>query len=329
MSKAPAFLGGVALLTVLSIGVAGCGDQALPVEPIDGPGDYVRTFESAGRTREYEVHVPPTYEPSQPAPVVLVFHGAPRGVGMRVITGFDEKADEEGFIVVYPRAWDSREWAVGCSLCTTAERAGVDDLRYVRDVIRKMSLDLEIDLDRVYATGFSQGALFTLRLACGLSDEIAAFAPVSATMLEPVAERCAPSRPVPLQLILGTEDDQFPWEGRSSDLANSLGAEESIQTFVGIDGCSQVPTVTQLPDIDPDDETTVRLEEYPGCDPGSEVSFYVVENGGHTWPDAPVEFSPDAGPKTRDINANELISAFFKRHALGGGASGAGATDGG
>ncbi len=60
----------------------------------------------------------------------------------------------------------------------------------------------------------------------------------------------------------------------------------------------------------------MRLEDYPGCDGGSEVLFYIVEDGGHTWPDAPVEFGPGAGLETRDISANELLASFFNRHAM-------------
>lgn len=302
-------------LAAILIGVIGCGEAELPVEPIEGPGDYTRSFESRGRLRRYEVHVPPGYGPTHPAPLVLVFHGVPRGAGMRVLTGFDAVADAEGFIVIYPYAAETRDWAVGCDDCTWAERNGVDDLGFVRDLIAKMAGDAAVDLSRVYAMGFSQGALFVQRLACDLSAEIAAFSSVAATMLESVARRCAPLRPVPFLSIMGTEDPQFPWEGQQGAFSDALSADATVGKFVELNGCASEPEVSFLPDL-ADDGTTVRLDEYHSCAEGSEVSFYIVEGGGHTWPNAPVEFSPEAGSMTRDLDANDVIAAFFARHAL-------------
>ena len=47
---------------------------SLTADPL-GAGDHTRTLEHDGHTRTYIVHVPPKYDPKQPTPVVLAFHG--------------------------------------------------------------------------------------------------------------------------------------------------------------------------------------------------------------------------------------------------------------
>lgn len=101
--------------------------------------------------------------------------------------------------------------------------------------------------------------------------------------------------------------------GQEGAFTDALSADATAALFVELNGCAAEPEVSSLPDI-ADDGTTVRLDEYLSCAQGSEVLFYVVQGGGHTWPNAPVEFSSEAGAMTRDFDANDVIAAFFARH---------------
>lgn len=301
-------IAGVLLALLPSAVLGGCGGGGTPTEPITGPGDYVRTFELDGRTRSYEVHVPTSVDPAVPAPVVLLLHGVPRA-DMRLVTGFDRIADERGLIAVYLRSGGT-DWSIGCELCTSAARDGVDDVAYARRVIERLSAELAVDGSRVYAAGFSQGALMTHLLACRLRDRLAAAASVAATMLEEVAASCPAGGHLPVAFVHGTEDPEFPWEGRRGGLVSTISAEATVARWAEIDGCAGEPEVAALPDT-ADDGTSVTLRSYGGCEDGSEVLFYVVEGGGHTWPGSPGDFSASLGRKSRDVEASVELADFF------------------
>jgi polyhydroxybutyrate depolymerase len=302
---------GWAVIAMLTLLLPSCGGEG-PAEPIETPGDLTLTFESGGWDRTYDLHVPSTIDLSRPSPLVILLHGVPRGSGMRVLTGFDDVADRFGFVVAYPRSFGA-DWNVGCGdLCTSAGRDGIDDIAFLRALVDEVGSALTIDRSRVYMAGFSQGALMTHHAACELSDRIAAFASVGASMLDVVAAGCGPS-PLSILFIHGTVDPQFPWGGHTTELTTSLAVREMVERWMAIDGCSSEPNVTEFPDTE-DDGTTVTLEEYRGCSGGVGIDFYIVEGGGHTWPGAPVEFSAALGPKSLEINASEILAEFFSRN---------------
>lgn len=296
---------------LLLAAVAGCDDPTTPVEPITGPGDYERSFGFGGAERGYELHVPASVDLGSPSPLVLVFHGVPRAAGMRVYTGFDAVADEQGFVVAYMLAHPRHgDWAVGCPLCTNAEAAGVDDVGYVRAALDRIGRELPVDEGRVYAAGFSQGAVFAQRLGCDLSGRVVAIASVAATMIEAVAQRCDPSPPVSALFVHGTEDLEFPWDGSVGSTVRLLSAPAMVDAWAGIVGCDGASAPVMLPDT-ADDGTTVTRTERTGCDGGADVVFYAVDGGGHTWPGSPAEFSPALGTKSRDLDASRTIGEWF------------------
>ncbi len=294
--------------TALVLLTVGCGGSGSPLEPISGPGDYARTVESDGRTRAYELHVPESVDPSVAAPLVVVLHGVPRGVGMRAITGFDAAAARHGFVVAYARAAET-DWAVGCELCTSAARKGIDDVRYVRDLVARTSSELSIDRDRVFAVGFSQGGLMAQLLACR-SQDVAAVASVAATMLEPVWKDCAPPRPRATLFVHGSEDPEFPPHGRSGDLVSTVSLAQTVERWRGLNRCDDEPEETAVADVADDGTHTVVLS-LQGCDPGGSVVLYRVEGGGHTWPGSPLDFPDTFGRKSEDFSATDDIAAFF------------------
>lgn len=295
-------------LAAVAVLAASCGGSGSPLEPISGPGDYARTVESGGQTRSYELHVPKSVDPSLPAPLVVVLHGVPRGAGMRAITGFDEAAARYGFVVAYARAAEV-DWAVGCELCTSAARKGVDDVRYVRDLIARTSAELSVDPDRVFAVGFSQGALMAHLLACRL-QRLAGLASVAATMIEPVWTACVPVTPRAALFVHGSEDPEFPDDGRSGDLVSTVSLTRSVDRWRALNDCSGEPEETAVPDVAEDGTRTV-LSAWRDCRAGASVVLYAVEGGGHTWPGSPLDFPDAFGRRSEDFSATDVIAAFF------------------
>ena len=275
--------------------------------PIPECADDEESVQAEGGERCYLVHVPATLSPSQPAPLLLAFHGAGgRGREMREWSGLDAAANRFGLVVAYLDAWPltGRVWAVDGN--TYADRAGIDDLGFVRGVIDSVAAVRPIDRERVYAVGVSEGGRFAHRLACQLSDRIAGIASVAATLLNTVASACSPVRELDVLHLHGTNDVYFPWNGRALTPEYSLlSVEETLRRWAEINACVSGPDITPVPDT-VDDGLTVERWDYQGCEGGSAVTLYATIGGGHSWPGAGA---------SRDIDASELIAGFFDAHA--------------
>lgn len=275
------------------------------------PGTHDRSMEFDGRTRTYRIHIPPAYakrDDRKSVPLVLAFHGRfGSGKSQEKLSGMDEVADREGFIVVYPDGIQ-RSWNAGTG-AGPAERDHVDDVGFVSALIDALSHEYDVDRGRVYATGMSNGAIFTHRLGCELAGKIAAIAPVAGTIAPKVAAHCRPERPVAVIEIHGTADPWLSWDGKIKD---SNGRAESvlatIKHWVEIDGCKSKPEVTDL-------SGGVIRETYAPCNDGAEVVLYKIEGGGHTWPDG-YQYLPAfmIGKTNRSINASRVIWDFFAAH---------------
>lgn len=285
-------------------------------EPL-APGNHFRILDVNGVARSYTVHVPPQYDHDHATPVVLAFHGAAtNGPIMALSTGLSEKADEAGFVVVYPngtgKAGIFLVWNSG-GFVTRGNQERPDDVVFVAKMLDDLATVVHIDRSRVYATGMSNGGMMCYRLAADLSDRIAAIAPVAGTM---AGDSPKPGRPVPVIHFHGTEDRLVPYEG-PAETAKHLSfssVEKSIRTWARVNGCPDRPQKTDLPDT-ADDGTTVTREAYGPGREGAEVILYTIRGGGHTWPgrDWPMQ---SLGKSTHDIAANDLIWEFFERHSM-------------
>jgi len=263
-----------------------------------------------GQDRSYRVHVPKTYDKRKPVPLVLSFHGrAGTGKAMEKLTNFDALSDEKGFIVVYPDGL-YRSWNAGIG-SGPSEGRDVNDVGFASALVTKLSREFSIDKQRVYANGISNGGIFTQRLACQLSDKIAAIATVAGPMGSRIAPACRPSRPVPVLEMHGTADPIVRMDGTFvQGPGKTLSVEETIAGWVERDGCNPTPVVTDLGD-------GVTSEVYDSCKDGAEVAFYRIEGGGHTWPGG-WQYLPEplVGKTNRHIDASRIIWDFFARHWL-------------
>jgi len=285
--------------------------------------DFSGAILYGGIRRTYIVHVGSTCDARVPAPLVIVLHGGGgTGEGMVRLTRFNAVADGGGFIVVYPDGVE-RHWNDGRGVeWYRAHAADIDDVGFISALIDHLSGKLNIDASRVYATGISNGGMMSYRLACELSRKVAAIAAVTASIAVDKAPMWSPSRPVPVLIIAGTADPLVPWDGGEIRLGGRtfgtvLSVPDTVRFWVEKNGCVTRPVVTQLPDADPTDGTTVRKEVYGSCRGGAEVVLYAVEGAGHTWPGG-LQYLPERviGKTSREFNASEVIWQFFKAHSL-------------
>jgi polyhydroxybutyrate depolymerase len=243
-----------------------------------------------GLTRTYRVFVPA--RPKKAAPVVLIFHGG-FGTGARVAsqTGFDGEADKRGFITVYPDGL-GRAWNAG-PCCGAPSRLGVNDVGFVAKLLDKLGRQYAIDKRQIFATGISNGGLISYRVACELSNRIAAVAPVAATLVSP----CSPKKPVSILHVHGLEDANIPFEGghgtRGVVDLEWPPVEQGIELWRKLNGCPAAGAATMGP--------VVAMTVWTPCRSGAEVRLATIAGVGHTWPKAP-------------YNATSEIWRFFAAH---------------
>ena len=299
------------------------------------PGIHSLSMQHDGSRRTFLVYVPRSYTDSKAAPLVFVFHGgggAGKNMREKITLGqFDCIADREGQIIVYPdglstkgdvtaeRHWNDNRWEPGTEF---EHMDDVDDIGFVKEMIEILDDKLNIDKNRIYAAGFSNGAMFSMRLACELSDTLAAVACVGGCSVPRRTYSCAPLEPISILMIQSKDDQYLPWEdgpiyslrGPRGDV---IGIEKVAKKWASYDGCRIDPIHIQDPDI-ADDGTTVSHYVYSGCKDGREVILYEIIGGGHTWPGAwePLlrKMKEVFGRTSKDINATTLIMDFFNRH---------------
>lgn len=295
-----------------------------------GPGDFARWLKQGALKRYYEVHVPPGYDPTTPSPAILMLHGGGgHPAALRWQANMEPTADKAGYILIYPAGTHPLfkdkvlHWNVGPERKARKLRR-VDDVAFLERVLDDASTFFNIDPRRVYATGISNGAHMSYRMACE-SDRLAAIAPIAG--VEQLGRYYqAPERGLPIIHFHGKKDTWNTYEGgmttdKSGFEPRRLPAVwDHIQAWVEANGCR------------PNENRHKRVGQaerfvFDGGRDNSEVVFWLLHDGGHTWPGgrvsraeqtgklAGVKLGPPVGKLNRDISAGELMLEFFSRHS--------------
>ncbi|MCU0233051.1 MAG: hypothetical protein MUE90_03330 [Thermoanaerobaculales bacterium] len=321
--RAAQFLVGLGCgLLMWSVGTA-CASELKAIDRLPGsceespfgPGEYQRDLSVGGGKRSYLIHVPPSYRSGERMPVVLNFHGGGGNPSSQVeLTGMNDTADRAGFIAVYPagsgRLKKFLTFNAG-SCCGFARDQKVDDVGFVEALLDDLAKIVCVDAARVYATGHSNGAMMSYRLACDLSDRIAAVAAVAGPM---GIEDCRPSRPVPILHFHGTADQCAPiagGAGKSKDAGTFRSVDSSVSQWMKINGCDGRSTISYQ-------KANVTCATHGGCRDGGEVTLCTIAGGGHAWPGGrkyPAE-KICGGTLSQEVSANELMWEFFERHPM-------------
>jgi polyhydroxybutyrate depolymerase len=247
-----------------------------------------------GLLRTYRLHLPVNYDQDSIYPLVINMHGLGSNAWeQELYTEFNNVSDTGRFIVAYPNGINET-WNV-------SSEAGTDDVGFISALIDSLDMEYGVDLQRVYATGMSMGGFMSYRLACQLSDRIAAIASVTGLQ---AFYPCNPGKPVPVVQFHGTLDPIVPYSGVAT----------TINNWVTGNGCPATPVLTELPDLDTNDNSTVTVSYYGLCDDSTEVMLYTIIGGEHTWPGAAIII----GITNQDIHASNEIWKFFKKFDLQG-----------
>ena len=271
-------------------------------------GSSTLSVKSGGLTRTAILHVPEKYDPDKGTLLVLNFHGfSSAGWQQALLTRMSQASDERGFIVAYPEGI-ATSWNAG-DCCGTAWTDSVDDVGFVRALLDEIESRYCIDEKRVFATGMSNGGFFSHRLACEVSDRIAAVAPVAGVL---GIDLCSPKRPVPILDFHGTSDPLVPYGG-GTPLIPQLGVglvftsvADTMESWRQKNGCSAFSdTIYQKGDA--------TCVEWKDCDQGAATVLCTIDGGGHTWPGGvPIP----AGKTSTDISATTTMLDFFEAHPM-------------
>jgi len=291
----------IALFVFLLLGFGGSVSAA----------DYEFTIEHQEIERFYLVHVPFSYNKEEKTPIVLAFHGRySNGKQMKEYYHLVEKSNEKGFIVIFPtgasRFGDKlASWNVG-GCCGYAYEINSDDVGFVKKILEDTKNKFNIDESRVYATGMSNGARFSYRLACEMSDIFAAIAVVAGVKS---TGSCNPSKRIPILHIHAIDDELIPFEGGPGPEGVDYGSvSDTIDWWVEKNQCTDEKI--RVLEVD-----GAYCDSYSNCAGNSEVELCVTEEGGHSWPGGQ-KLRLKADTPSTAIDATEVIWEFFENHPM-------------
>ena len=264
-----------------------------------------------GRDRTYLVDLPPQYDSRQHYPLVLDFHGGGgSAASARTQSGFSALGAQVGAIVVYPagsgRLRDDRflTWNTE-TCCGYAQRARIDEARFVRALLDTLERTYAIDARRVFATGLSNGGMMAHLVGCRLSDRVAAIAVVSGEL----TVDCRPARPVSVLIIHGTADENLPYDGGAGRKALSPHEVHPVSYAVdrwrAVDQCRDSARVVVTGGVTHSTRTP--------CADGTAVELYRIEGGGHAWPGGQRMSRILDAPSTA-LDATRVAWDFFSSH---------------
>jgi polyhydroxybutyrate depolymerase len=247
------------------------------------PGNQKHTIQVGGRSREYYLHVPAGYKGDKAVPLLVDFHPhGSSGSAWQTGSPYPAVTDRDGVVIAFPSAVNapSGDWNMG-PCCAD----GVDEVEFVRALVKEVKGLACVDDKRVYATGFSMGGGMTNYMACHAADLFAAFAPAAFDLLQEIVGACKPGRPIAVAAFRGTNDGLVPYNGGVSNLVRPitfLGAVNTMKKWAEYSGCTGSAA---------DIGNGCQGYSTSQCQAGVEVTLCTKQGGGHdpadatlTWP---------------------------------------------
>ncbi len=290
--------------------------------------------------RDYDMVIPTQYNKEVAAPLIIAIHG---GGGNRkaALSGtcpegkiddaqcLHKMANQRGYVVVSPdgnpaKMLNLRTWNAGGGTgdwrCTSgiACEENADDVSYFDALIDDVTSRVNIDENRIFVTGLSNGGAMSFRLACEL-PRIRGAAPIGGAMQLTTSSECKPAQPPPMLYIHGTTDPCWQYQGGESQCPvgqegkKHVSAQRTIDEWKALANCQPDPLVTDgWKDSMTDDDIMTQLQQFQGC--SAEFTHLQIIGGGHTWPNGHAYLGETTiGPVSRDWG-NEVLLDFFDRH---------------
>lgn len=262
----------------------GSADSPKPPSTPSMPASGTSTVEIGGR--QVTLHVPASYEPAHPAPLVVGLHGYTSNADeLETFLKLTPESDRRGFIYVLPngstddrgdRFWNATD---ACCFFSGTEP---DDSRYLSDLISMVQSSYRIDRARVYLIGHSNGGFMSFRMACDHAEQVTAIVSVNGATWNDAA-KCRPSEPVSVLAVHSSNDETVSFTGGAIDGTDYPSAATTVAQWLRYDRCADAGR--DAPKLDliaglPDAETSVRTYAR-GCAGGSTVQAWTITGGTH------------------------------------------------
>lgn len=254
--------------------------------------------------RAYRLEVPANYDRNVAAPLVFNFHGYPANAAFQsAYSNFPKVGHERGLIVITPDAV-AQNWQV------PSQAQGTADVVFVKDLLAEVEAAYCVNVNRVFAAGYSRGALMATVVGCDLPGTFGAIALVA------LEYRPAQCDPIPVLAFHGTKDAEVHYQAGPDIVGHGTGVKvvdlpgtiDNMADWAELDQCHIDPTVEKL-------GADLAHRTYPGCVGDTDVELYTIEGGGHTWPGTHLKI-PQLGVSTDTIDATDIIVRFFLDHPV-------------
>ena len=264
------------------------------------------------------------YQPSNSnkKAILFILHGSTGdGPGIRQQTAyaFDQLAEEEGFIPVYPTGYFNHWNDCRGTADYQANKDDIDDITFLKKIENHIAQQLGNSFDYRFAMGHSNGGHFCFKLAFEAPNWINGIVPVSANI--PVAENLDCTQKgqfVPMFLINGTADKVNPYEGGlvvilgNDSRGTVVSTDRTMQYWSSLAGCTTEPSKKDVPNNNTADKT--RIEQYYWqCGVGNPLQLFKVVNGGHTIPHTHNSFPRILGATNQDVDIAREVWGFFSQ----------------
>ena len=267
-----------------------------------------------GQSRSYIVYIPASYNGSTQYPLLFNFHGGGgTAAGFIYTNDMRPLADTAAFIAVYPQA--AVDPLDGSNSWLHKAPTAHNDVNFIEAIIDTLSNNYNIDNDRVYACGYSEGGIFSYELGCRLNNRIAAFSAVSGSMLVDAFRvsyynlgNCSPIHPTAVLLIPGTADSN-PHSTYTGFQPYYMSVNQITTYWANHNNTDLNPIITQVPNNNTADGSTVEKRIWENGDNCVAIKELKVINGDHDWPGV---FG------NMDIDATEEIWNFVSHYDING-----------
>jgi polyhydroxybutyrate depolymerase len=282
------------------------------------PGFYSRSVEVENNERSFLLYIPDSIATTTPVPLVFFLHGGGGSMEQAKSYQWQDKADEAGFVLVLPNGTGALQdngilatWNAG-ECCGSARDRAVDDVGFIREIVKSVTREVVIDNTRIYATGMSNGGMMSYRLACEASDLFAAIASVAGT---DGTTDCSPTNKISVLHIHAKDDTHVLFDGGAGP--GAFNDDSKVMNFTSVPNTVDWWVDFNKLDREPVNALSVsgaRCDSYYSATTSIEVQLCVTETGEHSWPGSTVGTRLRGKEPSNALNANDVIWDFFREH---------------
>ncbi|MDI9320258.1 MAG: T9SS type A sorting domain-containing protein [Phycisphaerales bacterium] len=275
----------------------------------------IDSFLHDGIYRSYRIYIPAINDGTKKVPLIFNLHGlSSNGYEQENYGDFRPIADTANFIIVSPNGINVAPTPYNGWNTFVTIGTGTDDLGFINRLLDTAAKRYSINLNRVYATGMSNGGFMSYELACFMSSRITAIASVAGSVTAERRTSCNALHATPIMQIHGTADKTVGYDGTNylTTIPGFTHIDSLMQYWVKYNACGSTASKTILPNISTTDSCTAEHYVWSGGKESSSVELFKIIGGGHTWPGSAFR----TGVTNKDFSASKEIWRFFSQYSL-------------